>query len=388
MNSDYISALEIADYLTYQYAHNSTIYHTLANDSTYTGVYDKIRHLADEEAWYLYGNTSSSSTDADNQAIPGKTLANAVVTQFEKFINDKVGGGDTTDLSYPLTFFLGEQEPMVALLSLMMADYHNANFRAIPPFGSALIFELFSTGDNVAFPTDEQDLWVRFYYHNGTDTADGDENNNNNNQQLTSYPILGNGPSRTDMQWSEFQDMFTRIGINTLTDWCNACDSPSLFCWGVDPTNISLVLPQQQQKYKVTPPVAGVIGAIVSLVVAGLLFALAMLLGGVRFHRNPRSKKAELGGFKGSAKLASDPDLSLARNAAAPAGISFVGGGGDGKKGHERVGSWELRQKEFGPRQSGGGGGDFAEDESRRGSFEAIDAAVAAGRPVEPHERV
>jgi chromosome condensin MukBEF MukE localization factor len=69
----------IYDYLQYQYAHNSNIHRALANDSTFTGAYDKVRTLADEQAWYLYGNTSSSSTDADNQAITGKTLAASIL---------------------------------------------------------------------------------------------------------------------------------------------------------------------------------------------------------------------------------------------------------------------------------------------------------------------
>ncbi|KAF1841178.1 phosphoglycerate mutase-like protein [Cucurbitaria berberidis CBS 394.84] len=371
---DYISAYEIADYLAYQYAHNSTIYRRLANDSTYDGVYDKIRHLADQEAWYLYGNTSSSSTDNDNRAIAGKTLAAAILDQFQKLVTDKTSGGDTTDFSYPLTFYVGEQEPMMSLMSLMKADSHDHDFRSMPPFGSAMVFELFSTGDNVDFPTNKDDLWVRFYFHNGTEYE---------NNQMMAFPIFGNGPSRTDMPWKEFKDMFAKISVSTLTEWCGTCASPSLFCWGVDNPNVSFVLPGQHHKSKLSPTVAGIIGAIVTLAVAGFLFALAMLLAGVRFHRNPRSKQADLGGFKGSAKLASDPDLSLAQNAAAPAGISFVNGGGAGgdKKGHERVGSWELRQKELGPQPSG----DFA-DQSRRGSFDAIDAV--AGQPVQPHERV
>lgn len=318
----------------------------------------------------MYGNTSASGTDTDNQAISGKTLAAVILGQFQRLIIDKNGGGDTTDMSYPLTFFFGEQDPIMSLISLIMADFRDNNFRSIPPFGSAMVFELFSTGSSTSFPIAEDDLWVRFYFHNGTDVEDN---------QLIAFPIFGNGPSRTDMPWAEFQDMFSRIMMSTLSEWCTTCSSPSLFCWGVDKSNITLLLPAKSQHYKVTPAVAGVIGAIVTLVVAGLLFALAMLLGGVRLHRNARGKKSELGGFKGSAKLASDPDLSLAKNAAPPAGIvSF--GNADQKKGHERVGSWELRQKEFGPRS-----GDMS-DESRRGSFDAIDAV--ASKPVEPHERV
>lgn len=374
-DSDYTYALEIADYLTYQYAHNSTIYRTLANDSTYTGVYDKIRHLADEEAWYLYGNTSTSSKDSDNQAIAGKTLAAVILGQFQRLILDKTSGGDTTDLSFPLTFFFGEQDPIISLISIMTADYRDSNFRSMPPYGSAIIFELFSTGNETEFPSREEDLWVRFYFHNGTDF---------DNNQLIAFPIFGNGPSRTDMPWHEFQDMFSRIMMSTLSEWCDTCASSSLFCTGVDETHISLILPAPVKKYKLTPTVAGVIGAIVALSVAFLLFGLAMLLGGLRFHRNrSATAKSALGGFKGSAKLASDPDLSLTKNAAAPA-FGAVVTRPDQKRGHERVGSWELRQKEFGKQV--GVGEEESEDVSRRESFDAIDAV--AGKPVQPHERV
>lgn len=269
---------------------------------------------------------------------------------------------------------------MISLLSLIMADDHDSNFRSLPPFASSIVFELFSTGANASFPASTDDLWVRFYFHNGTDFSAN---------QMIAFPIFGNGPSRTDMPWAEFQNAFEGIQMETLTQWCTSCDSPSLFCWGVgEQSNVSVVIPGSEGGSKqgsVSPVVAGVIGAVVTLAVAALLFALAMLLGGVRLHRRqPRSKKSDLGGFKGSAKLASDPDLSLAKNGALPTGISFVGAGAGGgaKKGHERVGSWELRQKEFGPR-----GEEGDENESPRGSFDAIDA-VAASKPVEPHERV
>jgi hypothetical protein len=335
-------------------------------------VYNKVRTLADEQAWYIYGNTSSSGTDLDNQAIAGKTLAASVLGSFQKVIADKMSAGDQNDMSYPLTLSFGEQEPFISLISLMMADWHDSYFRSIPAFGSAMIFELFSTGANTTFPTRQEDLWVRFYFHNGTEEGDN---------QLTAFPIFGNGPSRTDIQWKEFQNMFSRIMMSTLTQWCDTCSSPSLFCWGVDETNISVILPSTRQRhYPISPAVSGVIGAVVTLVVAALFFGLAMLLGGVRFHRVQRNKQSELGGFKGSAKLASDPDLSLANNGAPPAGISFVP---DAKKGHERVNSWELRQKEY---SGGGGGGGDLSDHSRRESFDAIDAVAA--KPVQPDERV
>jgi hypothetical protein len=274
----------------------------------------------------------------------------------------------------PFTFFFGEQDAMVSLMSLMMLESQSSDFKSIPPYGSAMIFELFSTGDGSEIPSDPNDLWVRFYFHNGTDS---------DTKPLQSYSMFNNGRSMTDMPYTQFERLFGSISMQGLNDWCTACSSASLFCRGTDGSGVTLVVsaPQEMPKqYAISPVVGGIIGAFVSLVIAGLLFALAMLLAGIRFHRVEQrvGPKSHLGGFKGSAKLASDLDVSLSGNGAPPATttagiVSF----GDRKKGHERLGSWELRQKEFG-RDIG--------EASPRSSFDAIDAVAA--RRVEPHDRV
>lgn len=379
----YTFALELADYLSYQYAHNSSIYKALANDSDYAGIYDKLRYNADEVAWYLYGNTSASTADSDDRAIGGKTLAGSILHSFNQLLPEKtdsenlINNAGQTNKPSPLTFFFGEQDAMVSLMSLMMLDSQSPGFKSIPPYGSAMIFELFSTGDSAEMPSDPNDLWVRFYFHNGTDS---------DNEPLRSYSMFNSGRSMTDMPYGEFYTILSTIGMQGLSDWCKSCSSPSLFCIGADGSGVTLVVPTPQERPKkdaISPVVGGVIGAVVSLVVAGLLFALAMLLAGIRFHRVEQrlghSPKSEFGGFKGSAKLASDPDVSLSRNAVPPATATagIVSFGGDHKRGHERVGSWELRQKEFGK--------DIGEA-SPRSSFEAIDAVATRG--VESHDRV
>ncbi|KAF2267095.1 phosphoglycerate mutase-like protein [Lojkania enalia] len=375
---DYLNAIEIYDYLTYAYTHDVDVYETLANDSTYFGVYDKLRYLADEQAWYLWGNTSTSSSDNDYRAMAGRTLAALVLGQFQKIIMNHTTTLDANDVPiewHPMSLFFGEHEPIISLTSLMLVDYTSKDFRALPPFASTMIFELFSSGPDTSFPTRQEDLWVRFLFQNGTDYEGSPP----------VYPMFGNSRNDVNMPWIDFQDLMSRIMTNALSDWCEQCNSPSLFCWGVDNSTIEITMEGQENTSggsKVSPTVAGVIGAVVTLAVAGLLFAIAMFLGGIRFHRVQRgSKKSDLGGFKGSAKLASDADLHLPKNGAPPAGIVSFGGSDSAKKGtHERIGSWELRQKEFGSK-----GGDLG-DESQRASFEAIEAAMS--RPVEPHDRI
>ncbi|KAI4924958.1 uncharacterized protein J4E92_006995 [Alternaria infectoria] len=358
------------------------IYKTLANNES--GLYDTLRSRADEVAWYLYGNTSTSETS--NRAIGGKTLAGSIQNTFDMLVSGKNNSaGDLSSAGQistpsPLTFFFGEQDAMMSLMSLMMLDTQSAEFKSIPPYGSAMIFELFSTSSNTAMPSDPDDLWVRFYFHNGTDADD---------KPLQSYSMFNNGRSKTDMRYTEFERLFSTISMQGLSDWCETCSTGAFFCRGADGSGVTLVVPaahERQSKDGVSPVVGGVIGAVISLVVAGLLFALAMLLTGLRFHRvehrlgaNLRSQKSDLGGFKGSAKLASDPDVSLAGNGAPPAtnNAGVVSFGGDGKRGHERVGSWELRQKEFGKDVG---------DVSPRSSFGGIDGVAVRG--VEPRDQV
>ncbi|KAF1930909.1 phosphoglycerate mutase-like protein [Didymella exigua CBS 183.55] len=387
---DYDHALEIWDYLEYQYTHNRTIYERLTGSPVYSGVYNATRHLADEYAWNFWGNTGASSSDSDNQATGGKTLAAEILHQFQTLITDRKNHSTSTvGASHPITLLFGEPDPMINLISLMRMDARDKTFQAIPPYASAIIFELFSTGAD-SFPASEDDLWVRFYYHNGTTDFNGRLLAFSMfNGQLLAFPMFNNGPSHTDMTWRTFNMLFGRIAMNTITEWCSSCNAPSLFCTGVDSQVIVAVNPTSSSSGKrrgLSPAVAGVVGAAVTLAAACLLLALAVLVGGVRVHRVQRRSPSALGGFKGSDKLASDADVAhLAKGGALPAGIAGFGATNTAapRARHERVGSWELRQKELGRVKSGDVGDEFP---SPRESFEHID--VVTSRPVQPRESV
>ena len=260
---------------------------------------------------------------------------------------------------------------MTGLISLLNLDTKSPNFKSIPSYASALIFELFST---IKEPSPSPDnLWVRFSFHNATDA-----------KQLVAYPLFNHEPSNTDMSWTEFERQFTAIAVSGIAEWCRTCNSGSLFCWGAEAKKSLDDLPSsspssiRELKARLSPVVGGIIGAVVTLVVAAVVFALVMVFGGVRVHRPQRNvdnndgtgKGRGLGGFKGVAKLASDADLRLTSEGAAGAVV-------DAKKGHERIGSWELKQKDFGKE---------SEEVSRKSSFERIDGVVAGGR-VEPAQR-
>ncbi|EUC50125.1 hypothetical protein COCMIDRAFT_1091 [Bipolaris oryzae ATCC 44560] len=366
------SALEISDYIRYQYSHNSSVYKALsANDSDYTGAYDRLGSLADEVAWHLYGNASNLSTDANYQAIGGKTLASSILNSFQLQIADRASPSNSTSPSPRLTFYFGEEDAMIGLISLLNLDSRSPNFKSIPSYASSLIFELFSTTTDQNPSPDT--LFVRFSFHNATADA----------EQLVTYPLFNNSASNTAMSWPDFSRQFSAMAVSGIADWCRTCNSGSLFCWGAEAKKSLDDIPSsspssiRELKSRLSPVVGGIIGAVVTLVVAAIVFAIIMVVGGVRVHRPRRSsvdgngdgagKGRGLGGFKGVAKLASDADLRLTSEGAAGA-----------KKGHERIGSWELKQKDSGA---------VEEEESRKSSFERIDGVVAGSR-VEPVQRL
>lgn len=307
------------------------------------------------------------------RAMAGRTLAALILGQFQRFVEDHKPRNAGNATAPPLTLLFSDHEPMISLASLMLLDRMHPSFRALPPLGSALLFELVSIGRNESFPDDPADLWVRMYFQNGTDFGG----------ELT-YSMFGNEHSDPDLRWDVFEREMMGIMTERVVDWCQACLSTALFCSGFSDADVQIVFQEADKRPAMSNAVAGVIGAVVTLAVAGLAFAALMLLGGLRFRRGePWSRRrSELGGFKGSAKLASDPDVSLAKAGVLPAGVWVVEDTAAKKPTHERVGSWEMQTKE------GHGSGDLAErrlgDDSPRGSFEAIEAAM---RPVEPNVR-
>lgn len=244
------------------------------------------------------------------------------------------------------------------------------------------MFELFSytNGSAAASFPDENELWVKFYFRNGTPSEN----------QLQSYSLFDLGPSLGEMTWTEFESQMSEIVVSDVGDWCTLCGAVNLFCQAFNSSQGDAAVRSwldgtgagsggESGGNAMQPAVAGVIGAVVALGVAGLLFAAAMLVGGLRFHRRQGRKGSDLGGFKGGRKMASDQDLTIPKGGAV-VGASVETGPASPSGGHERVGSWKLKQAEAGGKMS----------MSARPSMEQRepDPFQDPVRPVEPHERV
>jgi len=260
---------------------------------------------------------------------------------------------------------------MVSLASLIGLPDMYEQFFGLPDLGSSMVFELFTTA-NVSsdnYPS-VSELQVRFLFRNGT----------NSTMNLDEYPIFGNPETVMAMSLDAFSTSIEGIMTATIGEWCDVCQSDSVFCPAyTNSTNSTSPTTSTTPTSPASRPViAGIIGAIIAFIIAGIILALAMLLFGVRFHRRPNPKRrSHLGGFKGAEKMASDPDLTVLKGGA---GATIVREGHS--PGHERVGSWELGEgskgKEFGVLPSAA--------EAPRPSFEADEEMHR--EPVKMDERV
>lgn len=312
----YESAYPLYEYASYAVAHNATIESALSSSSL-----SHLRALASQQQFDMNGNlTSYVST------IAARTLAGKIIQLLQRNI---FSGGVSTKL----TILSGAFEPFLSFFALSSLNDLAPQFQTLPLPGSAMVFELFSLEEsddtNTTQYPDTSDLWVRFLFRNGTDTS----------APLRSYPLFNRGQSSADMSWSDFLTSMETFAVTDVETWCTVCGGISVFCdaFSSNDSGDDLVSPissGNSKKRALSAAQAGVIGAVVTLVVVLMVGGCAMAFGGLRLRKvEGKNRRRSLGGFKGAEKLGSDTDL-----AAAVKGDTRKGAGG----GQERIGSWEL----------------------------------------------
>ncbi|KAI1084621.1 phosphoglycerate mutase-like protein [Whalleya microplaca] len=358
----YDYAYDLWDYAQYAYDHSNASRDALGADRLAT-----LRAYATSQQTNLNGNLSASGLRSGDQirAVAGRTLAGKVVSQLSTNI---ASGGSTNKL----TLMFGTFEPLLSFFALSeLVDLPTTTvFQQLPDPGAAAAFELFSTdsagGANASYPA-RDDLWVRFVYRNGTG-ADA---------PFTEYPLFGQGNSATRMRYSDFVDGINEFAIKDVASWCGVCDAVTLFCSALSSdtqgSSGGVSNGSNNSNAALSPAVAGVIGAVVTLAVLGLATTTAFVFGGVRLRRADAGHRASLGGFKGAEKMASDHDVSIVKNGAR----------------HERIGSWELG----GPGPAAGtapaaegGASAFGASVGRKGDDDGD--SIVGRAPVKPTEGV
>jgi hypothetical protein len=359
--AEYWKAYEIYDLVKYMYTHNSTVFRQMDNPND---------TLALLEATALELETALTSPHPDNNkndetdviyTVGGRTLADRVEYQLRDV-------AESNGEASKLTVMFGTHMPMMSffhIADLKSGDNSTSSpFSKLPNPGSAMIFELIGNNaeERTALPSIE-DLRVRFLYR---DSADEDA-------EFKAASLFGSSGAEQGLPWTDFSRSMLNIGVDPYAwcdvcqplgaDWCDATRGGSFSGDSGDSGSNSM-----------SPAVAGVIGAMVTLAVTALLGLALFLICGFRLRRSEKDSSNAAGGFKGSERMPDDKDVTVTKGGAQ----------------HERVGSWELRDGPGEPPAFNGAGIVTSDFHRREQSMGADDdgISVTGARVVNTRESV
>lgn len=213
----------------------------------------RLRTLADSQEFGLNYNASQPA-----RAVGAKTLSGAVLAQ----LNQTVATGGKLKFS----LLAGSYDTFLAFFGLTGLADRSANFTGLPGYAATMAFELFSEGGGGdSFPA-EEDLRVRWLFKNGTDS------------DLTAYPLFGQ--DQEVLSYADFRKEMDSIAISDVGTWCDVCSAKVDFCAAYDDENEASESGNENKKSGggISNAVAGVIGAVVTLAVVGIVGGAAFLL--------------------------------------------------------------------------------------------------------------
>ncbi|KAL5121640.1 hypothetical protein ACEQ8H_000326 [Pleosporales sp. CAS-2024a] len=241
----------VYDLLNVASIHNATTSTTPSNATLF-----QLRTLADAHEWGLSYNESDKT-----RAIAGMQLAGEILT----YLNGTISSSGASKLGIQF----GAYGTFMSFFGLANLTAASQDFKGIVDYASSMAFELFTDADTSSgFPA-QQDLQVRFLFHNGTAS---------NASAPTVYPLFGG--QNDAVSWSDFQAGLAKFAVSTTQEWCQTCGNTTGQCAAATSPRAG-AKQQQQGKGGISPAVGGVIGAFVTLaVVLGLAVAI-MLIGGL-----------------------------------------------------------------------------------------------------------
>lgn len=265
----YRNAFDIFDLINVATIHNESMESVVTEDELF-----QLRTLADSAEFNMNYNRTQPT-----RSIGGQTLAGAVLRQ----LNDMIAKQGA--LKFAL--FVGSYDTFLSFFGLANLTAASADFYGLPSYASTMAFELFTDDDDddddmTSFPANIDDLNVRFLFRNGSDDGSA----------LTPYPLFGQGsPS---MPWRDFSREMTDRAIGSVAEWCTVCSSTEAFC----PPYMDEKEADQSASGSgrdgggISNAVAGVIGAVVTLVVVGIVGALAFWMLKRRAHKRSSAAAA------------------------------------------------------------------------------------------------
>ena len=266
--------------------HVSTIHNTSipADNLLTTDALFQLQTRADQHEWGLAYNASDPI-----RAVSGSVLAAQIVQALNATVSASVGKAS----AQKMTIQFGAYGAFMSFFGLAQAPAASPNFYGIVDYASSFVFEVVTNATLPASgPVAPSDLSVRFLFVNGT-ASDANP----------PAPFALFGQNQTTIPWTTFTAEMNKFAIGDTASWCQACGNSTGVCApgststnGTAPSASPTAASASSDSGGVSRPVAGVIGAMVTLAVVLGLEALIMAVGGLRLTKKRSAGLATNGG--------------------------------------------------------------------------------------------
>ncbi|CAJ0545812.1 Ff.00g092850.m01.CDS01 [Fusarium sp. VM40] len=250
--ANFQNAYTIFDLINVARIHNSSV---PSDDLLTESTLDKLYNLASIHEWNLAYNSSEPV-----RAIAGSVLAGQIIEALEPLASG------TKAPKVNIQF--GAYAAFMSYFGLAGLDKASSDFTGVVDYASSMAFELVT---NATKPTAD-DVSVRFYFANGTASE--------NTPKL--FPLFGE--DKTTISWKDFKSGMSEFAIKDNKHWCKLCGNTDGICASSSDNDDSASSQSSSggSGNGVSKPVAGVIGALVTLVVILGIQAAVVLFGGLR----------------------------------------------------------------------------------------------------------
>ena len=243
----------------------------------------QLRTLADTHEFNLAYNASDPI-----RAISGRTLSAQIISALNSTLTSPPNHAPKITIQFGA---YGAFQSFFGLTNLPTLNT-NASFTGIPDYASSMVFELVSNSTSPAPAAEETS--IRFYFHNGTFSS--------NSSSLNSYPLF-NSSAPVLIPWMDFVTNMNSFAIGDQTKWCAACGNTTGVCASSSPPAVGGGTGKGGGGGNgVSKPVAGVIGALVTLAVVLGLEAAVMVIAGLRVARKQKPAVDGNGGVQNGGK--------------------------------------------------------------------------------------
>lgn len=251
---NYKNAYTIWDLLNVAFIHNSTSSFNPAGILSDSKMHELLV-LASTHEYNLAYNKSSPI-----RGVAGMTLAGQVLAALNSTITS--GGSSKLNVQF------GSYATFLSYFGLASLPQEDSAFYGIPSYASSMVWELVTnTPASSGWPS-ASDINVRFWFHNGT-SIEG-------STQLQQHPLFGQ--ANMEIPWSEFVAKTEPIAITSQQQWCKVCGNSTGICAPSAAGPPSSDFTPTSSPSGMSLGDAGVIGAMVTLGVLGLLTAFVMLV--------------------------------------------------------------------------------------------------------------